>query len=378
MRSPAIKVCVLAVLLSAVAADSAFSWDKLPGKTFSENAYQLSSADVRIAENAFVGNENKEEQAASGPEEDDSFLPFFGKEARQRGYELPLPFGINVNYMDIHQNINVQSISFEGLSLNLPDITIKVPLGNTGIKIPIKILEEGVYPIPSDIFKIGVKSTRQKNKTETLRLDAWVFPFMNVYGVVGHTKGSSVSKISVGSDVQFIDQIMKALGPMDNLDFVLKFKGTTYGLGTTLAGGVGNWFALADFNYTKTKLNIIEGNIKAFTFSPRVGYRFSLPAVDAIKMPEGKLSLWVGSMYQNVQQDFKGNLSNLKFSAGLQKIIGAVNWNGQADFHVKQRLESPWNMLVGARWEIGKHFNLLTEVGFIKRNSFFAAAEYRF
>ena len=34
---------------------------------------------------------------------------------------------------------------------------------------------------------------------------------------------------------------------MDGIDFVLKFKGTTYGLGTTFAGGVGNWFGLAGF-----------------------------------------------------------------------------------------------------------------------------------
>lgn len=50
-------------------------------------------------------------------------------------------------------------------------------------------------PIAPDMFKIDVRSTRQRSHTETLRLDAWVFPFMNVYGVVGHTKGRSLSKL---------------------------------------------------------------------------------------------------------------------------------------------------------------------------------------
>ena len=90
-------------------------------------------------------------------------------------------------------------------------------------------------------------------------------------------------------------------------------KGTTYGLGTTFAGGVGNWFGLVDLNYTRTKLNIIDGNIKAFTLAPRVGYRFTLPAVDAIKLPQSKFSLWVGTMYQNVDQNFHGKLSKLSF-----------------------------------------------------------------
>ncbi|VDZ97115.1 Uncharacterised protein [Salmonella enterica subsp. enterica] len=37
-----------------------------------------------------------------------------------------------------------------------------------------------------------------------------------------------------------------------NLKFKLDFKGTTYGIGTTLVGGVGNWFTAVDANYTQT------------------------------------------------------------------------------------------------------------------------------
>lgn len=52
-----------------------------------------------------------------------SVLPFLGDEARKRGYELPEPFGLNINYMNIGQNINVDSINFNGLAL--------VPTGNS-------------------------------------------------------------------------------------------------------------------------------------------------------------------------------------------------------------------------------------------------------
>lgn len=316
--------------------------------------YSLGAAQDRSSESAI-----DEEQASS---EEDSFLPFFGKEARDRGYELPQPYGINVNYMTIHQNIDVKSIQFDGLSL----------------KIPGKYLKDFVLPIPSKMFEIGVKSTRQKSHTELLRLDAWVFPFMNVYGVIGHTKGKSLSKVDVGSSIKEVNAIIKAMGDMDNVDFKLKFKGTTYGLGTTFAGGVGNWFGLLDMNYTKTKLNIIEGNIKAFTLAPRIGYRFTLPGFDSIKLPQSKLSIWTGAMYQRVDQNFHGKLSNLSFSPKLQKIMDAVNWNGKGTFNVQQRMESPWNMLAGFRWEVTPSFNIVAEAGFIKRNSFFAAVEYRF
>ena len=294
----------------------------------------------------------------------DRLLPFFGKEARDRGYELPEPYGVNVNYMHMKQDIVVEDIKFSGLGMNLPSF-----------KFPFR---PKYTPIPSDIFEIGVKSTKQKSHTETLRLDSWVFPFMNVYGVFGRTKGHSLSKISVSSPTPFVDKVIQRMGGMDDLDFVLKFKGKTYGGGITLAGGFGNWFGLLDMNYTKTKLGIITGNIKAFTLAPRVGYRFKVPGIESISFPEGKLSLWVGTMYQDVTQNFNGKLSNLEFSPKLQGLINTVNFKGEGEFHVKQHLKSPWNMLVGARYEVGKHFNILTEVGFNKRQSFFLAGEFRF
>lgn len=316
--------------------------------------YSLDTGNVEITPVGETSTIQKDEV-----EDDEPFLPIFGKEAREKGYELPKSYGINVNYMNIYQNINVKSIQFDGLSFSLPPI-INKPM-----------------PIAPDMFKIDVRSTRQRSHTETLRLDAWVFPFMNVYGVVGHTKGRSISKVDVGSKNPFVNSFIKGLGDMDGIDFVLKFKGTTYGLGTTFAGGVGNWFALVDLNYTRTKLNIIDGNIKAFTLAPRVGYRFTLPAVDVIKLPQSKFSLWVGTMYQNVDQNFHGKLSKLSFSPKLQSLINFVN-KGDGTFNVKQKMESPWNMLAGFRWEITPSFNIVTEAGFIKRNSFFAALEYRF
>lgn len=41
----------------------------------------------------------------------------WGDEARARGYDLPEPFGIGVNYMDMRQNIDVDRIQFSGLGL---------------------------------------------------------------------------------------------------------------------------------------------------------------------------------------------------------------------------------------------------------------------
>ncbi|WP_442910785.1 hypothetical protein [Kluyvera sp. CHPC 1.251] len=298
--------------------------------------------------------------AAAAPEERHSVLPFLGDEARKRGYELPLPFGVNINYMNIRQNIDVDSINFNGLSL-------------PGPKGPISL---------DNAFKINVGNTRERSKTETLKLDAWLLPFMNVYGLVGYTDGHSVSQIGVdvlGPHGHSIPLLPKYKNQLQNLAFQLDFKGTTYGIGTTLVGGVGNWFTAFDANYTQTQFDILDGSIDAFTISPRIGYRFNTPGIDTLHLPSGKLNLWVGTMYQDVQQEFKGSLSDLTMpSAALQEMVNAANRDGKGRFDVKQHLSSPWNVLVGAQYELTRNFNVTTEIGFADRNSFFVAGEYRF
>lgn len=290
-------------------------------------------------------------------------LPFWGQQAREQGYELPETYGIGASHMNQRQDLLVEHIKFNNLSF-------------------------GALALPSSLFDIGVGHTRQKSHTENLRLDAWVLPFFNLYGVIGKTKGHSLSQIEVDSDptkhsgfLNIISQVIHGMnqsGQLKDLEFRLDFKGKTYGGGFTLAGGYENYFALVDTNYTWTKFDVLDGNIKTFTVTPRLGYRFTTPGINAINLKPGKLNLWVGSMYQNIQQNFKGSLSDLTMPSELQGLIGIADANGLGRFDVKQRLESPWNALVGARYEITPNIALVSEVGFAKRNSFFISGEYRF
>lgn len=297
--------------------------------------------------------------ATTDTEAESSTFPIWGDEARARGYSIPLPFGANLSYMNIRQNIDVDSITFSGLKL-------------------------GNHLIPSDMFNIAVGQTRQRSETENLRLDMWVFPFLNIYGLMGYTKGSSLSQVSVDADPSRytgIDRIIASSvhklhenGTLQDIDFALDFEGRTWGTGFTLAGGYKNWFTLVDTNYTRTEFDILDGKISAVTVSPRVGYRFEMPGISG----PSHLSVWVGAMYQNVDQEFKGNLSDLHMPPELQPLISSVNVDDQGRFDVKQHLSSPWNTLIGAQYEITKNFNVLTEIGFNERNSFFLAGEYRF
>ena len=74
--------------------------------------YSLDTGNVEITPAGETSTIQKDEV-----EDDEPFLPIFGKEAREKGYELPKSYGVNVNYMNIHQNINVKSIQFDGLTI---------------------------------------------------------------------------------------------------------------------------------------------------------------------------------------------------------------------------------------------------------------------
>ncbi|MGO4746781.1 hypothetical protein [Serratia quinivorans] len=330
-----------------------------PDSAATEQLIDTADRPLFVAQNALPAAQHNDVPKAK-PQPEHRLLPIWGDEARARGYDLPEPFGIGFNYMNMRQNIDVDSIQFSGLSL-------------------------GKSPLPSNLFNIDVGKTREKSKTETMRLDTWVLPFLNVYGIVGHTKGSSLSQVSVDADPSqqkgFMDKMiagvvhnMNKSGQLRDLDFKLDFKGTTYGAGFTLVGGYENWFTSVDTNYTRTNFDILDGQISALTVSPRVGYRFLVPGISG----QSHLNLWVGTMYQDVQQRFKGSLSDLKMPTELQSLMMMANQKGEGRFDVKQHLQSPWNVLIGAQYEITKHFNLLTEFGFSERNSFMVSGEYRF
>ncbi|TQO04875.1 UNVERIFIED_ORG: hypothetical protein FHU01_4479 [Citrobacter freundii] len=276
-----------------------------------------------------------------------SRLPFFSDLAQ--GYDLPAPYGISVSYMGMQQGIQVDSIRFTGMRLGT------LPLDN--------------------LVKTRAGKTEQKSHTETLRLDAWVLPFINVYGVAGRTKGRSVSDVSIRTPV-FIGDAFPSV-TAQNLQFRLDYKGTTLGAGATLVGGINDWFTTLDMNYTQTRFDVLDGHIDALTVTPRVGYRFTLPETGPF--PAGSLNIWVGSMYQDVQQDFRGHLGRLSMpSPALQQWVNQLNKNGEARFEVNQRLKQPWNMLAGVRYDMTRSFSLTAEAGFGGRESFLLSGEYRF
>ena len=273
------------------------------------------------------------ESALLSAEEYDRYernFPIWAQEAIDLGHELPKPYGFSMTYMKMGQPLIVDSVAFSGLGA----------------------IDERV--------KVGTSTAQQESETLTFRGDVWVLPFLNVYGILGYTRGSSTAVVNPTFNYPHLPN----RPPLDLglYDFELNFKGITYGAGTTIVGGIENWFALLDVNYTNTALDILDGEISSIVVSPRVGYRWQFKGRD--------MQLWTGTMYQNVEQTFAGNLKDIGIN-----LPGGLN-NGK--FKVEQHLEDKWNTLIGGQASITNHVDLLLEAGVGTRRSMMVSLGYRF
>ncbi|SHH21617.1 porin family protein [Ferrimonas marina] len=258
-----------------------------------------------------------------------SMFPIWGEEARARGYELPRPYGLTLSVMTMEQPLVIDSIVLDSGNPNLP-------------------LDQ--------LVSIDANIASQDSTTYTLRGDLWLFPFLNVYGILGYTKGDSVAPIVANINLPFI--------PSVETDFALDFQGPSYGAGATLAGGIGNVFALVDINYTYTDLNVLDGDIRAMTATPRVGYRWP--------MGRHEVRVWAGAMYQDIDQVFRGNISDI----GLSDQLVALVPDGK--FEVTQHLSDPWNTMVGMMYVLDQQWEFILEGGFGERESLFFSVGRRF
>ena len=247
------------------------------------------------------------------------------------GHELPLPLGISANVFFMEQDMEAQSIAVDIPPLPLPTGPLQLPPG-----------------LPAESAKLESRVT-----TTTAKIDAWVLPFLNVYGVAGYVDGeTTASGFSVGG-------LPPELASLLPNSFAIAYSGSTYGVGGTLAAGYNQFFASLDANYTESDLDIGDSTIEAFVISPRVGITGDLGGLNG--------ALYVGAMYQDVDEQQNGTV---KFP-----IMGA---SVPVGYDVISEAKEEWNYLVGANLKASESWNYGIEVGFSDRTHVMATLNYRF
>ena len=283
----------------------------------------------------------------------DQVFPIWGRQAIERGFDLPRPFGIGFNAVYITQNIDITNL----------------------------LLSTGDEPLePFDVVQFG--ESEATAFSETVRADLWVFPFLNVYGLYG--PGQANTEVQITDPVAFTSSVDQ--------------NATTYGVGLTGAMGIKRNFASVDVNWTWSDLEKLDKPVSIRILSMRYGRAFKVS-------PRNKMAFWLGAMNQKVELETRGSVSfdeavppefwddieNLPSSPWYQdltpvqqaivdRLVQRIQDNRTTpiNYGIDKELSDPWNMLAGGQFFLGKKWEFRTEAGFIGRTSILAGMAYRF
>ncbi|HSQ92374.1 MAG TPA: hypothetical protein VLM19_09420 [Nitrospiraceae bacterium] len=237
-----------------------------------------------------------------------SFLPFMAEEAKKRGYQLPLPFGV--------------STVFTGLLGRKIDVT------------DVRVGVNGATPQSVNQF-IDLGSTSAVFNAN-LKLDAWLLPFLNVYFLAGYVYNESTTRATI---------TVPRPGPLPGKfhytqDIKTTLEGFVGGGGMTRAAGDQDFFLVADANYSQTDMGF-DDRFKAIIATIRAGYQ--------AKLAELPLQMWVGQGYWNTSNTAKGHAD--------------VPGVGRIQFEADQGPTYPWMTDFGANLHVTRHIEMVLDFG---------------
>ncbi|HEX6274908.1 MAG TPA: hypothetical protein VFZ53_17820 [Polyangiaceae bacterium] len=293
--------------------------------------------------------------AGNTPYEWPYVFPLLGDKVAERGIKIPLPFGIGANYAFLDQPIEINRIAVGVNDSEMVDI--------------------------SDFIVFDDLNSRLH--AVNLRVDLWVLPFLNVYGLGNYAIQADTS-VSIAEPFSFDAGAIQS--------------GYGGGFGTTIAGGFWGFFGTLDLNWTWNKMEKLEDPVGTFLLTPRVGKNFgTYGGVEFIA--------WVGAMRQVIEaktrgqirlSDAIGDLRDGRFQDDLQEwyealpparqaivrgIVGRLE-DREGDPVIRYDLDKavayPWNLLIGTEIGLSPAWRLRAEVGFIHRTQVLAGINYRF
>jgi hypothetical protein len=289
----------------------------------------------------------------------DNIFPIWGRKAIERGFDLPYPVGLNVNLVWVSQELELSQLG----------------------------LSTGENPtVPVDFIKFG--QVKAPVFTANLRGDLWLFPFLNLYAFGGHAWVTT--DVSVAEPVAFTT--------------VVEQEGSYAGLGMTATMGIKrNWLAF-DINWAWTQTEKLDHPVQGQIFGIRYGRAQPLRGTQ-------RLAFWIGAMRQKLKSGTDGSilLSEVidggaadQLGTGLlgyqekswyqglstaerqaidalaEPLLGGNLGNVTVNYSLQKSVQDPWNMILGASWDLSKRWQFRLETGFIGRVQVLAMSNYRF
>ena len=283
-----------------------------------------------------------------GPEESfeyDRRLPFLGRELAAKGYALPLPLGVTVL---INDTLQPQNISNGAVALGKGDF---VPPPGTELR-----------ELPYVEFT-GVEADTLSTQ---VKLDAWILPFLNVYGIVGYFRSDVDLIVNADLDQAFPPPICGPLQPcgIASQPFKAEASGLSYGAGFSAAYGVEPWFGAVNFSYIYNDGRKGDDRIISKSAGARTGRYWNISE-------SLMLSAYVGADYLDVDQTVNGTTS-----------LSDAFPDGD-DLNVRYRIDQSntdkWSGLVGMTFGLRRGIGVIAEAAFGENSHrYMASAYYRF
>ena len=352
---------------------------------------------AQVYSDKVVGKKNAELIDSMKATEYPYALPIWGKKAAAMGFNLPYSAGIGINYLWQESDLVIDNLQI-GF--------------NNG---PLYNLDEVV---------------RFNNATSTasglnIRPDIWLFPFLNVYGIIA--KASPSTKVDFGIYVPDADGNWSNVMSMNTK---ADFEAQTLGFGFTPTLGVGGGWMALDVNFTWSDIAELEKPAFATVFGPRFGKSFKL------KQPESNVAIWVGGFRLHLNSGTTGSLQlnevldlsgiEAKVDNGITKVqntqVQVDTWwtdltpveqknpvniakyetanraletagsflNGldqalndenysTVQYSLDKRPKDMWNFIIGTQYQHNKHWMVRFEYGFLgSREQIIAGLQYRF
>jgi len=324
-------------------------------------------------------------------------LPILGAKATKAGYHLPYSAGISINYF-----WQVSDLIIDNLQVGF----------NNG---PMYNLDEIVR----------FNKARTTASALTVRPDIWLFPFLNIYGILGRAKAST--EVGFGVWVPDSTNTPKEITSATSL---VEFNTSTYGIGFTPTIGVGGGFLALDMNVAWTDVPQLSKPARSFVFGPRLGKNFKL------KKPQQTIAIWAGAFRVQISSGTDGSIAlsevlpadqlGSKVDEGIAKVgnaqqqvdawwasltpaqqqnpvneakhntanralarageilasadnaIGTIS-TSTVQYSMDKRPKDPWNFIIGTQYQLNKHWMLRGEVGFLgSRTQVITGVQWRF
>lgn len=354
---------------------------------------------AQVFSNKEVGKKNQELADSLKHTDYPYVLPILGDKATKAGFNLPYSAGLSAQYFTQESSLIIDNLQVgfnNGPMYNLDGL-------------------------------VRFEESKAKASAMTVRPDVWLFPFLNVYGILGKAQAST--EVNFGVWVPDSTDVDKQVLSASTL---VEFKTSTFGIGLTPTIGVGGGFLVLDMNVAWTDVPQLKKPARTFVLAPRFGKSFKL------KKPESNIAIWVGAFRVAIASGTEGSMAlsevlpdggsgfGTKVDQGIERVESAQQqvdewWNGLSQleqsspvnkakyetansvltragevlyaadqavntittstvqYSMDKDVKDAWNFIVGGQYQLNKHFMLRGEVGFLgSRNQLLAGVQYRF